>query len=88
MWRLNNSREYNELRDRVDAMAHAMSRMESAMSALQASSTVSTPSMLSSRIEDLEMWRAKVHDLLVGKTPGGRPSLSSLGRSIRERYRG
>lgn len=49
------------------------------------------PSVLSvdtvSRIEALELWRGKVHGMLIEQTPTGKEKASSLGKRIREFYK-
>jgi len=37
---------------------------------------------LKSRIEDLELWRGKIHNLAIDKTPLGREKLSKHGKRI------
>jgi len=35
---------------------------------------------LKSRLEDLELWRGKIHSLLISSTPTGKEKLSNIGR--------
>ena len=41
-----------------------------------------TPVSHQSRIEDLEIWRKKIHDVLVDKTPSGKDKPTRIGREI------
>lgn len=44
---------------------------------------------LNARVQELEIWQSKMHQLLVDKTPTGREKLSQSGRRIYGgRYRG
>ncbi len=46
-------------------------------------SVMNSPSSdIKQRLEDLELWRGKVQDLLVGKTPQGKENLTTRGKRI------
>lgn len=65
----------------VDALKAEIAALRARIEAQEARQLA--PIELKGRIEDLELWRGKIHKMLVENTPAGSDRLSRFGRHFR-----
>lgn len=79
-------RDHKDVWSAISGINAEIDKIRSAIGDLKTSQSNSTPSGLLSRLEDLELWRGKVHKLLCEVKPTGEEKLSKQGRGFAALY--
>ena len=66
----------------VQAIAKTCAELHSRITALERSQTNSPSSAIVSRLEDLELWRGKIQEMAIQKTPTGRETFTKFGKRM------
>lgn len=72
----------NQLRTLENNITTITRDIHSRISDLEKLPTVSQLSDIKSGLDDLLLWRAKINDMLIDKTPTGKQKLSRLGKKL------
>lgn len=77
------------IREQEEKDAHRFATIDEKVSALRFAPPpeCTACAALKSRIEDLELWRAKVHRMLIEVSPSGNEKLSKAGKAFSKLYR-
>jgi len=73
----------------LEAMAFRiadLSTMVANLSDLAKNTTPQNLSDLKARLEELEIWKSKIHLMLTAQTPTGKETLSPMAKALKKRY--
>ena len=77
--------QFDELKKNTENIKSVLLELEKIKFEIEKLKSISTPQKIESRIEDLELWRSKVHALMIEKTPSNKEKLSPFAKTLQMR---